>query len=140
MKIHQHQGYKEFLITTSHLLELMIFFPGASGILALMEKFQTYFGLKLSVLVFDITEQFSVVEITAFCSCYHILTMHRSDESIRQIRLTNIAKEPKTSKKVNRWWRLAFHVLYELYRKEYFEVIDSFVEILKTGLNKIILL
>ena len=32
----------------------------ASGILALMEKFQTYFGLKLSVLIFSIAEQLTV--------------------------------------------------------------------------------
>ena len=32
----------------------------ACGVLALMEKFQTYFGLKLSVLIFSLTEQLSV--------------------------------------------------------------------------------
>ena len=32
----------------------------ASDILALMEKFQTYFGLTLSILIFSLTEQLSV--------------------------------------------------------------------------------
>ena len=32
----------------------------ANGILALMERFATYFGLKLSILIFSITEQMSI--------------------------------------------------------------------------------
>lgn len=31
----------------------------ANGVLALMERFSTYFGVKLSILIFSITEQMS---------------------------------------------------------------------------------
>ena len=81
MKTHLHQGYdhfaqpgghslqelyKEFWTTTCHFKKLSSHGTDncsgpASGILALMEKFQTYLDLKLSVLVFDITEQLSVI-------------------------------------------------------------------------------
>ena len=64
--------------------------PQAGGMLALMEKFQTDFGLKLAVLVFGITEHSSVTLQGVNTNANHCfaavnvttqgLTRHKSDE------------------------------------------------------------
>ena len=50
----------------------------ASGILALMDRFSTYFGLKISILLFSITEQMSIhlqSKDTMVEDRYHIVAM-----------------------------------------------------------------
>jgi len=62
----------------------------ASGILALMEKFKTYFGLKLSAFIFSITEYVSITLqgvdpnvddcFTTINASIEALTQYRMDE------------------------------------------------------------
>ena len=120
----------------------------ASGMLALMDKFQTFFGLKLSVMIFSITEQLSVTTQgvnTSVDDCFtaaHItlqgLAKYRSDEMFRKF--FELAKEeaqdkcdPPTLPRQRQIPRRlndgaaghAFQSVDDLYRKEYFDVIDN---------------
>ena len=78
----------------------------ASGMLALMDKFQAFFGLKLSIMIFSITEQLSVTiqgVSTSVDDCFSAanvtlqdLTKYSNDEMFRKF--LELAKEEAQDK------------------------------------------
>ncbi len=120
----------------------------ASGIFALMEKFKTYFGLKLSVFIFSITENLSVTLqgvdtnvddcFTAVNASIEALNNYRNDEHFTKFfESVKSAAEDKCDPPVlPRQRRIPrrlndgtsqhqFTTVEDVYRKEYFEVIDA---------------
>ena len=115
----------------------------ASGILALMEKFKIFFGLKLPVLIYNIMEQLSVTlqgvdtNVEDFFKAVNVtiqgLRKHRTDAMFKKI-FDSVKDEAKVNKcdppVLPRQQRLsrrlddgaaehAFHTTDDLYRKQY---------------------
>ena len=122
----------------------------ACGVLALMEKFQTYFGLNLSVLIFSLMEQLSVTTLqgvtTKVDDCYFAVKV-----TIRGLKKLKTFFKPVKEETKDKCdpvvlprqrqplRRLndgaanhAFQSVEDLYRREYFEAIE---EILKKDLH-----
>ena len=120
----------------------------ASGILALMDKFQTFYGSKHSVLIFSITEQLCVTiqgVNTSADDCFtaaHItlqgLTKYRNNEMFRKhFELVNEESQAKCDPPLLPWQRQmprranegavghVFQSVYDLHRKEYFDIVDN---------------
>ena len=119
----------------------------AGGVLALMERFSTYFGLKLSILIFGITEQLSValqgVNTTvndsyhAVDACIKALEKNRADEVFHSFfekvksEAANkcdppvLPRQRQIPKRINDGASSHnFMAVEDLYRKEYFQAID----------------
>ena len=119
----------------------------AGGVLALMERFSTYFGLKLSILIFGITEQLSValqgVNTTVNDSyhavdvCIKALEKNRADEAFHSFfekvksEAANkcdppvLPRQRQIPKRINDGASSHnFMAVEDLYRKEYFQAID----------------
>ena len=126
----------------------------AGGVTALMDQFSTYFGLKLSVLLFSIVEQLSIslqgVETTvndayhAADLCVKALERIRSDEKFQsffeavQGEATGKCDPPVLPRKRRVPRRIDdggdqhhFSTIEDLYRAKYFEAIDCVKEELK---------
>ena len=116
----------------------------ANGILALMERFSTYFGLKFSILMFSITEQMSIhlqkqegtTEDGYFIvdTCLKALKKLRIDSKFRSFfhSVKGICDPPVLPRQRQIPRRIddgashyVFNSVEEFYRKVYFQAIDS---------------
>ena len=129
----------------------------AGGIVAIMDKFSTYFGLKLSILIFSMIEQLSVT-LQGINDCYYsvdvcikVLERNRTNEYFKSF--FNVIQREAASKcdppVLPRQRQLpkriddgapqhVFTVVEDLYRKLYFEAIDCVRENLKDVSTKTI--
>ena len=119
----------------------------AGGLLAVMDRFSTYFGLKLSILIFSITEQLSVtlqgINTTVNDSYYAVevcikaLERNRTDEYFQSFfekvksEAANKCDPPVLPRRRQIPKRIddgasphVFSNVEDLYRKEYFQAID----------------
>ncbi|CAK6981622.1 uncharacterized protein LOC108716737, partial [Scomber scombrus] len=110
----------------------------AGGILAMLEKFSTYFGLRLAYLVFYPTEQLSkTLQASAVVVTQAFIPQQRSDEAFDSFLKSVIeaSKDLTEGPQLPRQRRLpkrlgggdtehAFESPSEYYRKQYFEVLD----------------
>ena len=113
----------------------------AGGVLAVMDRFSTYFGLKLSILIFSITEQLSValqgINTTVNDSYYAVEVRNRTDEYFQSIfekvksEAGNKCDPPVLPRRRKIPRRIddgasphVFTDVEDLYRKEYFQAID----------------
>ena len=145
--ITNYEALRETMVVASHGTDDCS--RRANGILALMDRFSTYFGLKFSVLLFGITEQMSIHlqnKDTIVEDGYHIVAMCikaierlRTDRNFKEF--FDSVKEEASGKcdepVLPRHRRLPRRIddgtapeheyssVEEFYRREYFQAIDS---------------
>ena len=120
----------------------------ASRYRALMEKFETFFGLRLSYLVFSATEEVSKTlqghDLNAQDACRSVsqavsfLTRQRSDAAFSGFYQTTISKSKSLTDppKLSRPDAVIFTSPESYFRKQYFEVLDLLISELERRFNQ----
>ena len=121
----------------------------ASGYTALMEKFETLFGLCLSYLVFSATEEVSKVlqghDLNAQDACRSVaqaisfLTRQRSDVAFSEFYQTTLSKSKKLTDptKLSRTNSIIFTSPEIYFRQQYFQVFDLLISELERRFNQL---